>query len=133
VSGPFAEREVSPILVATTPERVVRLVLVVERFPERVFTVVVSVERFPERVFMFPESVFIFPVAVARFCWRVRMFPVAVARLIPRFEIIVSWIVFDPWIFWNAWRMLSAAVIVPEAAENPVRTEVRLSFPENAR
>jgi hypothetical protein len=98
-----------------------------------VATLVLRLLIWPVAVARFVNKVAIFPVAVARFCWRVRMFPVAVARLIPRFEIIVSWIVFDPWIFWNAWRMLSAAVIVPEAAENPVRTEVRLSFPENAR
>ena len=112
VSGPFAEREVSPILVATTPER----------------------------VFRFPERVAIFPVAVARFCWRVRMFPVAVARSvrIPRMfpvavAILVSWRVLVPWSFWRAERRESADVTVPDHATNPVRTEVRLSFPENAR
>jgi hypothetical protein len=50
----------------------------------------------------FVKSVEMFPVAVARLVWRARIFPVAVARLIPRFEIIVSWMVFDPWSFWKA-------------------------------
>ena len=53
VTGQFAERDVSPIFVATIPERV-------ESLPER--------ER-------------ISPVAVARFIWRFAMFPVAVAIL----------------------------------------------------
>jgi hypothetical protein len=45
VSGPTAERAVSPIFVATTPERVVRFVFVSARLPERVeiFAVLVAV------------------------------------------------------------------------------------------
>jgi len=45
-SGQFAERAVSPILVATTPESEVRLELVVARFPERVAMLPVAVARF---------------------------------------------------------------------------------------
>jgi hypothetical protein len=163
--GPRAEREVSPIFVATTPERVARLALVRARLPERVFTV--------------HERVAMLPVAVARFVWRVTMFPVAVARLefvvarlvvrvimfivfvavwpervamlpvaVAILELIVtSWpvivamfvlavvisvscTVFDPWSFWNAWRIESAEVTVPDPAMNHERREVRLSLPE---
>ena len=62
--GPIAERAVSPIFVATTPESVARLAVVSARFPERVFTVVVRVERLPESVAMFPVAVAIFELIV---------------------------------------------------------------------
>jgi hypothetical protein len=73
VSGQFAESDVSPILLATVPEREVR-------FPERVFTVAISVERFHESVFRFHERVEIFPVAVARLALVVLRFVFVVAR-----------------------------------------------------
>ena len=40
--------------------------------------------------------------------------------------------IFVHWSFWNAERTESVAVTVPDDAENPVRSDVRLSFPENA-
>jgi hypothetical protein len=62
--GHSAERLVSPIFVATVPESVVRLVLVVARFPERVaiFPVAVAIlelmtEIVPERAFCARTSV----------------------------------------------------------------------------
>ncbi len=86
VSGQFAERDVSPILVATTPERVAR-------FPERVAMFPVAVERFVfvvERLFvsprMFPVAVARFEFVVERFVVRVEMFPVAVAMLLLMIE-----------------------------------------------
>jgi hypothetical protein len=42
----------------------------------------------------------------------------------------VSWAVFDPWSFWNAWRIESVEVTVPDPATNPVRREVRFNLPE---
>jgi hypothetical protein len=107
--GQSAEREVRPILVATTHERVERFVLVVVRFPERVDILPVAVARLVVRVA-------ILPVAVARFVWRVAILPVAVERLV-----VVRVLV--PWSFWIAWRTESLAVTVPAAAENPVRTD----------
>ncbi len=61
VSGPFADRDVSPILVATTPERVARL---------------------PEIELIFPVAVLRFVFVVERFVVRVEIFPVAVAMLL---------------------------------------------------
>ena len=118
VSGPFAERDVSPIFVATVPERVLR-------FPERVFT-------FPERVRILPVAVARLAFVVLRFVVSVAMFPVAVARLIVRLLMLTSWDVLLPWSFWNAERIESALVTVPDPATNPVRREERLSLPENA-
>jgi hypothetical protein len=87
--GPRAEREVSPILVATTPDRVERFVLVSARLPERVLTVHERVAMLPVAVARLVVSVAILPVAVARFVVSVAILPVAVAR----FE---SWSVFVP-------------------------------------
>ena len=81
VSGPFAEREVSPILVATTPERE-------ERFPEMVFIFHERVEIFPVAVARLELVVLRFVFVVARFPERVAMFPVAVAMLL---LIVTSW------------------------------------------
>jgi hypothetical protein len=86
--GQSAESEVSPIFVATTPERVVRLALVSARLPERVFTIhervaifPVAVARLVVRVAMLELTPPRDPESVARFPERVAMFPVAVARL----------------------------------------------------
>jgi len=87
VTGPFAERDVREILVATTHERVFTVVERVFTEPERLNTVhererklVASVLTLPERLKRVPERVRIFPVAVARVLWSARIFPVAVAR-----------------------------------------------------
>ena len=49
VSGQFAERDVSPIFVATTPERVERFVVRVIIFPVAVAILLFMMEREPER------------------------------------------------------------------------------------
>jgi hypothetical protein len=131
--GPSAEREVSPIFVATTPERVARFVLVSARLPERVFTLPervailpVAVARLefvvlrfvmivltdPERVFTRPERVAMFHVAVAMFVVRVIMFPVAVAIL----ELIVtSWPVIVAIFVFVVARLVWRVDTVPES------------------
>ena len=45
------------------------------------------------------------------------------ATIPEREEILVSWMVLDPWSFWNAWRIESVASTVHDAAENPVRVD----------
>jgi hypothetical protein len=65
--GQRAESEVSPIFVATTPERVERLALVVARFPERVDIFPVAVARLELVVARLVVRVAILPVAVVRF------------------------------------------------------------------
>jgi hypothetical protein len=57
---------------------------------------------------------------VRAFCF-VAIFPERVA-------IAVSWRVLLPWSFWNAERIESAEVTVPDDARKPVRREVRLSL-----
>jgi hypothetical protein len=69
---PSAEREVSPIFVATTHEREARFEFVSARLPERVFTV-------HERVAMFPVAVAIFEFVVARLVVRLVILVVLVA------------------------------------------------------
>lgn len=93
---PVAESAESHTLVATTHERVVRLVLVVARLPERVS---------------------IFPVAVAISAVLVAIRPDAE-------RISASWVVLDPWSFWSASRIVSVAATVPDAGTNPVRVDV---------
>jgi hypothetical protein len=69
VSGPRAESAVNQILLATVPERVERLLLVVARDPEseKIFEFVAV--RLPERVHILPVSVFTVPERA--FCARV--------------------------------------------------------------
>jgi hypothetical protein len=88
VRGPSTEREVSDILVATTPESVfteplseLRFAFVVTRLPESVDTVVLRVEREPERELTLPERVVKLLKSVATVPERVAILPVAVARL----------------------------------------------------
>ena len=45
-------------------------------------------------------------------------------------DITVSCASLVPWSFWNAERMESVLVTIPEPATNHERSEVRLSFPE---
>ena len=118
----------SPILVATTPERVERLELVVLSPVVRVAILPVAVARFVVRVA-------ILPVAVARFVVRVAIFHVAVARFelvverpIVRLFILTSCAVFAPWSFWNAESTESAAVTVPDPATKLVRRDEREIF-----
>ena len=81
------------------------------------------VETTPESVLTRHESVRIFPVAVARFAF-------VVAREERREEMLPSWAVLLPCNFWNAVRIESVAVTVPEPATNPVSSDVRFSLPE---
>jgi hypothetical protein len=63
--GPSAEREVSPIFVATTHERVERFVLVSARLPESVAILPVAVARLEFVVLRLVVRVAIFVVFVA--------------------------------------------------------------------
>jgi hypothetical protein len=151
--GQSAEREVSPIFVATTHEREARFVFVSARLPERVFTVHERVAIFPVAVARlelmvtswpvivailelvvarFVVSVAIFPVAVDKFVVNVAILPVALASPILRLFILTSWAVLLPWSFWNAWRTESEARTVPDHATNHVRRDERDIFPEKA-
>jgi hypothetical protein len=130
--GQIAEREVSPIFVATTHERVAILPVAVARLEFVVARLVVRVVMFVVFVAVWPERVAMLPVAVARLVFNAEMLPVAVERPIVRLFILTSCAVLLPWSFWRATRRESLAVTVPDPATNPVRREERDIFPEKA-
>ena len=112
---------------------VVRVFTDQERFEsppksERISPVAVARKLFVVEIVFVSEK--IFPVAVARYPLVVARLALVVARPLMREEIRLSCAVLVPWSFWNASRIESAEVTVPEPATNPERSEVRLSFPE---
>jgi len=115
---------------------------VVERVHERAVTVDSLVVTRPERVERLVERFVMFPVAVARFVLVVVRFEFVVARFHERAVTVDSLVVtrperverlvlvvlrdperfvMFPWIFSNAERRVSVAVMVPVVGVNPVR------------
>ena len=83
---------------------------------------------FPIWIVTFGQTVLFAPFVIIIAGFVVEKLPNVRAFCFP--AITVSCAVLAHWSFWNAERIESAAVTVPDPATNPVRSEERLSFPE---